>query len=152
MKQVLLCRLCAKPISKPILIFDEASGYRKGGKGRLRLRAPKGSNYSEVILRYEAEQPISPIGTGINAETLLYPNEGHPLNFKPQFYLTLEDILETVYKNEHWYMQCCGAGVSGKPNRSCSCGNPVGFELSECFTERVFIPNNETTQWQTVKS
>jgi len=152
MKQVLLCKLCTKAISKPILIFDESSGYRKGGTGRLRLRAPKGSDHGEITLRYEAEQPICPIGTGVNAKTLLYKREGHPLNFKPQFYLALEDILETVCNNEHWCAQCCGAGVSDKPNRSCICGNPVGFELSECFTERVFIPNNETTQWQIVKS
>ena len=152
MQQVLVCKNCDAPLSKPVVIYREADGKRKGNKGRVRVPSPTNSDLSEIVLYYKCEKSITPVGRALEAVKLIYERETHPLHFRPQFYLTLEDILPHVGKNKYWQEGCCGAGVSDFPNRSCKCGKGVGFELSECFTVHVFIPNNKMTKWKNVKS
>lgn len=151
MKQVLVCKKCGEDLSKPVIIYREKHGKLKSKKGRVRVPPPDGCDLPTVVLYYNCEEAIMPEGCVLETKNILYDRIGHPLCFKPQFYLTLEDILPTVGKNKHWAQQCCGAGISDYPNRQCKCGSAVGFELSECFTEHVFIPDNEKTKWKNVK-
>ena len=151
MKQVLICKKCKSTLTQPVVIYLEKDGLRKNKKGRLRIPSPEGSNLSDITLRYDGGSPITETGRALLAEKLLYERETHPLHFNPQFYINLDDVSNSVLRNQYWIEGCCGAGVSKKPNRICKCGEAVGYELSECFTEHVFIPNNETTKWQSVK-
>ena len=76
------------------------------------------------------------------------------LDFTPQYWMRLDDILDIVgkIKNDILWQGCCGPSGDYGPNRNCTCSEPVGSERNDCWTPKVFVPDPKATKWQSVKS
>lgn len=138
MKQVLVCRNCGIQLSQPLIIFSEGD-----------------DNFPR--LEWLDEKPLSAKGVCLKRDepysTSVFSHGPKPaLSFVPCYLIRLDDLKDIVglTSEAHRLNGCCGLDGCDGPNRVCECGNLVGTEKSDCWTPRVFIPNNETTKWQNV--
>lgn len=151
MKQILVCKSCKRTLSAPVLVYDELDGRRKSNKGYLRVPPPKGSSSETIIPKREAGMPVISSGKALSSKIPCTTLRNHELGKLPQWVLNLDDIKPEIDRNQNWKIDCCGANLSDRPNRQCLCGSPIGYELSECFTEHAFIVTNKYTIWRPVK-
>lgn len=145
-KQRLICSGCSEIISKPVQVSHER-------KAEIRFLA----NFD-----WPASKDLNAPSEGL--AIFGYADGWHKNHPKELWapllagvWINLNDIqnsVETidVKHNSHDY-GCCGLnGWMTGPNRLCICGELVGTEFSDCDTIHAFIPDNEKTKWQNVKS
>ena len=107
---VVRCLHCTAPVSNPVQHFPDATKL-KLADGRVKALVPKGF----YVLRSELPEGYSRKKTG---ETVL---------------LNLQDVKET--KPGGIRIGCCGVdGLDGN-NTFCFCGQPLGTEVSDCWTK-----------------
>ena len=138
MKQELVCRKCNQVLSVPVKIIKEGEAPVKKIKWRDRKAiSPKG-----IVL--VSEEPI--------LKSISGPPQ--PLEFSPQYWMRLDDVLPIVGKieNDVVWQGCCGPAGGDGPNRKCQCETAIGTEMNDCYTSAIFIPEKETTKWQKLKS
>ena len=141
MKQkILVCKNCETTLTKPLTILVEGED-----------RFPK--------LEWLDEKPLSYRGVCLKRDEpysyCALPHGPKPaLDFAPCYLIRLDDLLDTVglTSDPHRLNGCCGLDGCDGPNRICECEAFVGTEKSDCWTPMVFIPDNEKTKWQNVKS
>ena len=136
MKQVLVCTKCNEVLSQPVSILEE-------GK----------QNYPKPDWR--DEMPMSGKGIALmSLKPMQYATKGPKvyLEFTPQYWMRLDDVLDIVGKveNDRLWQGCCGPSGDEGPNRKCKCGEPVGSERNDCWTPKVFVPDPKATKWQDV--
>lgn len=134
--QVLFCRQCGQDLSLPVTVFSFSPN------------AP-----SRFV--FEDAKPITKTGFAMETTVPMQLSTGSvgtkiPLDFTPQYWVNLADVLPSVQKttNARRLNGCCGLDGCDGPNRVCSCGAEVGTEQSDCWTPLVFIPQPETTHWR----
>ena len=148
MQQVLKCKACKAVLSKPVWIYDESLGVRKRNKGWARIPAPEGSNMPEITLQGGFGEYMCPKGTAFK-----YQNpQKHKLMSGFEYSIRPDSLTSLVKRNMHWKVECCGVYPGREPNLSCKCGNPIGLEFGDCYTQKYMLPLPRTTKWQNVKS
>jgi hypothetical protein len=137
MKRILKCRNCGEDLSLPVTIFDADS--------------------------VEFHQPAFVDGEDVMRQGFVFMSrkpyrfcpEGppDPLEFTPQYWMTMKDILENVHltKDAKRLNGCCGLDGCDGPNRVCSCGAYVGTEMNDCWTSYLFVPCPSNTEWSDIK-
>ncbi len=144
--QILVCLNCSEAVSKPVQVLHERQSSIKfitslGWSMSDHLKAPKEGvtsfGYADGWHQNHPKALWAPLLTGV--------------------WINLKDIKESVetidLRHAKYDYGCCGLdGWITGPNRLCSCGEFVGTEFSDCETIHAFIPDNEKTKWQNVKS
>lgn len=140
MQQILVCTECNAQISEALTIIEEGH-----------------SDFPDLI--WSDKKPLSVKGVALlRHKPYSYnplPHGPKPaLDFVPCYLLRLDDIKQSVQvtRKRGRTNGCCGLDGCDGPNKVCGCGNFVGTEKSDCWTPRVFIPDNENTKWQKMKS
>lgn len=144
--KVLVCLSCSEAVSKPVQISHERRATIKfitslGWPTLDHLKAPKEGvatfGYADGWHQNHPEELWKPLLTGVW------------INLKD-----INDSVETIdLKHNSYEYGCCGLnGWLTDPNRLCKCGETIGTEFSDCDTIHAFIPDNENTKWQNVKS
>jgi hypothetical protein len=138
MKQILICTKCKSKLSEAVQILKE---------GELNYPVPD----------WRDESPMSAKGIALmSMKAMQYATKGPKayLDFTPQYWMRLDDILSEVGKieDDRVWQGCCGPSGDYGPNRKCRCGEPVGSERNDCWTPKVFVPDPKATRWQNEKS
>ena len=139
MKQVLICKKCEESLSVSLTILKDGE-----------------DTFPTII--WKDQEPICDQGVVLKSLKAMQvntdPNGPKPyLDFTPQYWMRLDDLLQSVgnVENNKVWSGCCGPSGDNGPNRKCKCGEPVGSERNDCWTSKVFIPDNEKTKWKNVK-
>ena len=148
MKQALKCKSCQAFLTVPVWIYDESLGRRKQNKGWARIPAPEGSNLPEITMQGGFGDYMCPKDTALKYEK---PQKHEPMNGF-EYSIRPDSLTDAAKQNKHWKIECCGVYPSGKPNLSCTCGNPIGLEFGDCYTQKYILPLPRNTKWQNVKS
>ena len=150
-KVILICTGCGKPATDSLRYYDEADASVELGKVNGRLVPFKGTiGKGDIIPNDSTEGALVPKGVAYKAsKTLQHFLDLQTEEFDFQYWLNLDDIKDHILRNQNWDKGygCCGViAVHDKPNRQCICGADIGYEFSECYYVKVFIPNTETTK------
>lgn len=137
MKQVLICVKCKSKLSEAVQIFKE---------GEPNYPAPNWIDGAPISAKGIALMSKQPMVTAIRGPKPY-------LEFAPQYWMRLDDILPIVGNIDDGYLWqgCCGPSGECGPNRQCTCGEPVGSERNDCWTPKVFVPDPKATRWQNEK-
>ena len=144
--QILICSSCSEQISKPVQISHE----RKSAIQFL-------GNYDWPASK-DLKAPSEDIAVFGYADGW---HHNHPEelwdDLRAGVWINLKDLQKSVetidLRHAKYDYGCCGLdGWRTGPNRLCICGEFVGTEFSDCDTIHAFVPDNEKTKWQNVKS
>ena len=136
--QQLHCRKCGRALTAPVEFVAVADAHPDGVKWRDEASpTPRG----RALVSHE------PFGRSLQGP----PN---PLEFTPQVWMHLDDLLEVVgwTKDVVRLSGCCGPSGSDGPNRTCECRRHVGTSMHDCWTPAMFVPDPETTEWREVET
>jgi len=147
-KQVLVCSQCSQPLTVPVWKYREAEGVRKKNKGWARIPAPEGSGLPEHIISQNCGDFYTPGGSALEFQN--FQQHRDRKDFK--FALRPDNMSKNVKQNKNWKIECCGVYPGSKPNLSCVCGAPIGYEFGDCYTLKYVLPVPKVTKWQNVKS
>jgi hypothetical protein len=134
-KFTLRCNSCASPLSKLVRI------YEAGLDGATAPELPQEEHAIQEGFAFKSKTPFR----------TSYGPKKDALEFAPQFWMTIKDILPNVELTQNFSRLngCCGLDGCDGPNRVCSCGAEIGTEMSDCWTSYLFIPDPNNTNWAT---
>jgi hypothetical protein len=133
MRRALVCGKCGEALSRPLTIWSTKDPavpppvHRDGGP------------LTEAGVAYKSWQAQQWAGDG----------ERVRLDFTPQYWINPIDLAKSLkaVTDVQRLGGCCGlAGMNG-PNQRCACGAEVGTLRSDCWTDHVFIPEPDATEW-----
>jgi hypothetical protein len=131
---VLVCVRCRADLSRPIVLFHA-------------------TDPGIVPPQLSEKRHVMNAGCAFVSDTSYrqsYGDPRKPLDFTPQVWMTLRDVLPTVLPSPDMMrgMGCCGPDGTNGPNRLCTCGAEIGTEISDCWTSWLFIPEPGATDWR----
>ena len=131
---VLVCARCRADLSRPVVLF-------------------RSTDPGIVPPQFHDKKHVMNDGCAFVSDHAYRQSSGNPrdpLDFTPQIWMTIRDLLPAVQlTTDHRRLSgCCGLDGCDGPNRVCTCGAYVGTEMSDCWTSCLFIPAPGATDWR----